>query len=91
MRKFYLPIPGSLLDFTSESLTKEAQLQQATNRSAHRPIETENDILAFVTLVPFFELLGYPVQLWTVNAYGKCSTRLAFYGLGALEPTVQYV
>ena len=78
VHKFHLPNPGPLLSFTSESLTKEAQSQQATHRSTQRLIERENDILAFFTFLPFFRLLDYRVQLWTVNTYDRCSTRLSF-------------
>ncbi len=37
---------------------KEAQLQEATNRSAHRPIETENDMPAVLTFLACLNVWG---------------------------------
>ena len=47
---------------------KEAQLQEATNTSAHRPIEKGNDIL-LIFLLSLFVGLGCCVQLRTGNCF----------------------
>ena len=57
--KFHLPtVLGSLLSFNSESFIKEAQLQEATNRTTHRPLETENDMPAVFACLACLNVMG---------------------------------